>query len=541
MKPRGAIPLILMIVTFATFGRIVAHEFTGWDDAMTIFENPRIVSPSLRNVGHYWTHSEGGLYIPVTYTLWSAIAAVSQVNDGAEHVALNPWAFHAVSLILHSISVLVVLKILRLLIAQEFAAMFGALLFAVHPLQVETVGWTSGAKDLLGGLFSLVCIWQYVMYARMKSSTAFQPVQSDSKEMIHGLETRATPMVSVARRHLVLAAVGLVIAMLSKPSAVVAPLIAGVIDRILFRRAFDRVLASVLPLLALTIPIVLIARAVQTAPHVTDAPTWTRPLVALDALTFYIHKLIWPATLGIIYGRTPDAILKSGAIYYTWTVPVLSAALGFSLRKRWPTLLCAEAIFALALLPVLGLTPFMFQVHSTVADHYMYVAMLGPAMLLASAIRAQPSRWAQMAAVMLLTALAIRSAIQAGTWKNSVTLAAHAAQVCPTSATAQSNLGIALAADNRINDALPHLEAAVRLDAHNHNAHSALAQAYLQLGRPRDAFDEAQVAIHLVETEPLTPDERPDRSKRIRDLAVHELFREEQAKRRSEGAPSSQP
>src|SRR5690348_2176047 len=191
MKRRGVIPLILVVVTLATFGRIVTHEFTGWDDAMTIFENPRIVSPSLKNVIYYWTNPADGLYVPVTYTLWSAIASVSQVDDGAGHVTLNPWAFHAVSILLHVVTVLVVFQILRLLINHDIAAMFGALLFAVHPMQVETVAWTSGAKDLLGGLFSLVCIWQYVLFAR-KSSTGFQPVHSPPNEKMHGLKTRAT-------------------------------------------------------------------------------------------------------------------------------------------------------------------------------------------------------------------------------------------------------------------------------------------------------------------------------------------------------------
>ena len=508
MKPRRAIPFILAIVTFATFGRIVSHEFTGWDDPSTIFENPRILSPSLEHVAYYWTHPEGGLYIPVTYTFWSALAAISQVDDGAGHVALNPWAFHAASLILHAISVVVVFNILRLLIEHDIAALFGALVFAVHPLQVETVAWTSGTKDLLGGLFSLVCIWQYILFVRTRS-TGFQLQNTTASETTRGLEARDTLSARDARRHLLFAAVALIVAMLSKPSAVVAPLIAGAIDRILYRRSFDRVLASILPLLVLTIPIVIVARLAQTAPHVTDAPAWTRPLVALDALAFYVYKLIWPATLGIIYGRTPDAILQSGAIYYTWIVPAILAALAFSFRKRWPTLLCVNRSSRLALLPVLGLTPFMFQVHSTVADHYMYVAMLGVALLLADMLRAWPAKGLRILAAGLLLALAIRSMIQAGTWTNSVSLAKHAVDVCPTSATAQSNLGIALAADNRLNDALPHLEEAVRLDAHNHNAHAALAQAYLQLGRPREAFDQAQIAIYLIETEPLTPDERP--------------------------------
>ncbi|HTL30180.1 MAG TPA: tetratricopeptide repeat protein [Tepidisphaeraceae bacterium] len=532
MKRRGVISLVLVIVTVATFGRIVTHEFTGWDDAMTIFENQKIVSPSLENVGYYWSHSEGGLYIPVTYTLWSAIAAVSRVDDGTGHVALNPWAFHAISLLIHVFSVLVVFQILRLLIDHDIAAMIGALLFAVHPLQVETVAWTSGAKDLLGGLFSLVCIWQYVLFAR--SSTGFQPVHSASKKDMHGLKTRATSQ-KQAQRYLAFAAIALVIAMLAKPSAVTAPLIGGAIDLLLIRRSRDRVLLSVIPLLLLAIPFVIIARNVQTAPHVTNAPDWTRPLVALDALAFYVFKLIWPRALGIIYGRTPDAILKSGQIFYTWIAPVLLFAIGFAWRRKWPALLCSEAIAAFALLPVLGLTPFMFQVHSTTADHYMYVAMLGVALLAASIVARVPKPTTYAIAAVALLACAVRSTIQAGTWKDSITLATHAVEVNPASATAHSNLGIALAASGQIDKALPQLEAAVEMDAENHNARSALAQAYLELGRPEEALQQAIVAINLIQTHPLNPDERADRAIKIYRRARAQLLQKPGT------TPSSQP
>jgi hypothetical protein len=519
MKRRGVIPWILAIVTLATFGGIVTQEFTGWDDAMTIFENPRIVSPSFSNVVYYWTNPADGLYVPVTYTMWSAIASVSRVDDGAGHVTLNPWAFHAVSIAIHVLSVLVVFQILRLLIDHEMAAMFGALLFAVHPMQVETVAWTSGAKDLLGGLFSLVAIWQYLLFAK-RSSTGFQPVHSPPNEKMHGLNTRAT-------RHFTFAAISLVIAMLSKPSAVTIPLIAGAIDLLVLRRSRRRVYSTILPLLLLTIPFIIVGRIVQTTPHVTDAPQWTRPLVALDALAFYAYKLIWPATLGIIYGRTPDAILKNGQIYFTWIVPVALFAIAFAMRKRWPPLLAGESIFFFAVLPVLGLTPFMFQVHSTVADHYVYVAMLGTALVASGAVRAKPSRSVYGVASVVIVLLAARSIVQAGTWRDGVTLASHAVEVDPGSATAHSNLGVALAASNHLNEAIPQLEAAVNLDGNNRDARTRLAQAYLQVGRYQEAYHHAQVAIDLIQSSPSNTIERADRARLIRDLALRKLAEQE--------------
>jgi hypothetical protein len=98
----------------------------------------------------------------VTYTLWIALAAIARVRGADGSVALNPWVFHGASILIHALSVLLVFSILRRLRASDLAAFFGAALFAVHPLQVESVAWASGAKDLLGGMFSLLVIDQFM-------------------------------------------------------------------------------------------------------------------------------------------------------------------------------------------------------------------------------------------------------------------------------------------------------------------------------------------------------------------------------------------
>ena len=114
------------------------------------------------------------------------------------------------------------------------------------------------------------------------------------------------------------ATIFLVLALLAKPAAVVVPLMALIIDRVILQRSWRAIAQSLALWFALTIPIMLIARVVQPAVEVTPAPLWARPLVALDALAFYLVKLVLPVGLTINYGRTPQSILGSGAIYYTW-------------------------------------------------------------------------------------------------------------------------------------------------------------------------------------------------------------------------------
>src|SRR5690606_29216533 len=123
-------------------------------------------------------------------------------------VFYNSFIFHTVNVLLHISSVLVLFELLRRLTKHAGASAIGALLFALHPVQVEAVAWISGAKDLLYGLFALVALWQYVLYVQ--------------GAQVSGRET-ATRDRSVA--HYIAALAALLAALLSKPTAVVTPVL----------------------------------------------------------------------------------------------------------------------------------------------------------------------------------------------------------------------------------------------------------------------------------------------------------------------------
>src|SRR5437762_2742056 len=142
MRRSFAYPLLLAILTLLIFGRIATNDFTYWDDAGTIHHNPRLNPPTPPKVLWYWSHSELGLYIPLTYTVWGVLAAAARLDAPDEFdISLNPLLFHAASLIVHIGSVLLVFQILRKLIGRDGPSFFGALLFAIHPLQTESVAW----------------------------------------------------------------------------------------------------------------------------------------------------------------------------------------------------------------------------------------------------------------------------------------------------------------------------------------------------------------------------------------------------------------
>lgn len=395
--------------------------FVQMDDPVTIAQNPLFKDPGLSTVGHHWVSFARGLYAPVTYTVWTALAAFSRDLDPRE-TALYPWVFHGANVVIHVATALVVALLLRSLLGADrsrtfrsgYALTLGTLVFAIHPLQVESIAWASGTKDLLAGLFGLSAILLHVVGAR-----------ADRRRPI----LRAAALLCAA------------LAMLSKPSAMTIPGVALVLDWLVIRRPLRIVLRSLLPWFALSIACMAIAWVAQPAPRATPVPLWARPLLVGDSLTFYLWKLIAPWNLAVCYGRTPGELVARASFYVMWIAPTAMLTLLIIYRNREPLLLAALAVFIIAPSPMLGLFRFDYQYFSTVADHYLYVAMLGPALAAGWAVdRFQPRvGWKVTALVaMALSALTFR---QSRVWRDDFTLFSHSVDVAPRGVLALHNLG----------------------------------------------------------------------------------------------------
>lgn len=414
----------LVALVLFTFSPSIVGEFVRWDDRLTIHQNPRLNPPTWSNVGYYWTNwqrGEYGLYMPVTHTAWSALSYVDRLGQAdPAGVDLNPWLFHLASVTVHAAGAVVLFSLLFELLRQRWAAFAGAALWAVHPVQVESVAWASGLKDVLCGTLSLMTIWLYVRAA--------------------GGDSRSP---AGRRAAYLFCVIVYAMALLSKPSAVVVGPICFVIDVLLLRRPTKVAVLGVLPLLALAAPTALIARKVQFVEHVVPTPFWARPLIAGDALAFYFGKMLFPFHLAIDYGRSPTFVLSQALTRVIWIVPAGLALTIFLTRKR--ALWTAGLIFVLALTPVLGFFRFQFQLISVAADHYLYLALLGPALAASWALTRSTGRTIRFACVILISLLAIRSFAQAGIWRDDFSLFHHALMVNPRSFAAHNNLGVAYA------------------------------------------------------------------------------------------------
>ena len=479
-KVRSLLPLRILIVAavLLTFSPLFTAEFVRWDDPYTIHHNPRLNPPSVDHLAYYWRHAELGLYIPLTYTVWSGLAALAHVEPDASGIALNPWIFHTANILLHTLAGLAAFELLLRLLRNPPAACIGALVFSLHPVQVESVAWISGLKDILCGLLSLSAIWQYLI-----------AIESPDKR-------RRTIM-------LALATFTNLLALLAKPSAIVVGPICITLDVLLLRRSLQSALKSTAPMLLLAIPFAVIARLAQDVHNVVPTPPWFRPILACDALTFYLAKIALPLHLGIDYGLTPRYFQAHAMSYVLPLIPIL---IGLMLWKTRHRLAGAVAIiFLLALLPVLGLSTFQFQQFSAVTDHYLYLAMFADRARRRRAVRTAAKQAGHPHRIAHHRRLGAKSFAQSRTWHDDFTLFPHALAVNPQSSVACNNLATAYATRaNLMSDSAPDAAASQAHDRQTaialfHRAWTlnpsdpgpleSLAAAARQLGRRDQAAD----------------------------------------------------
>lgn len=454
-----------------------------------------------------------GLYTPLTYTLYALVAWAPALitANAAAGITPNPQLFHGLNLLLHLLGVLSVWRILRLLLNRtrqpetetpgrvdawplEWAACGGALLFAIHPIQVEPVAWVAGMKDLLFGLLSLVAVWYYLLYVDAKT----EPGRPSRPALHYGLATGA-----------------FVLALLAKPTAVVVPVIVWLLAVWGWRRSWPKQISGLLVWFIIAVAWGMLTRWVQPASNLDfEPPLWTRPLVAGDALLFYLYKLVLPIRFGPDYGRSPEYVLAHGWLFFTGLVPFAVAVWIWLKRERLSWLATAAGVFVVVLLPVLGLIPFEFQRYSTVADRYVYLAMLGPALALAWGLTWPKKKIAAIGCAIVLGLFVLRSVWQIPYWHNTATFFKQALQVHSDSFIAHHNLGFALAEQGQDAEAvshftkalrlkpefpkaLIHFSEALRLQPTSAKAHVNLAGVLLQEGKVQEAELHYTEAIRL--------------------------------------------
>ena len=360
-----------------------------------------------------------------------------------------------------------------------FAACGGALLFAVHPIQVEPVAWATGFKDLLSGLLSFAAVWLFLRYV----DAEMRPVA--------GRALRAKLYYAISTGMYALA-------LLAKPAAVVLPLIVWLLTAWGWHRSWREQIAGLWSWLIMALAWGLMTRWVQPeAVLAFEPPLWARPLIAGDAVLFYLYKLILPLQFGPDYGRSPQFVLGHSWVYITGLVPFVFGAWLFFRRKKLAWLSTSAGVFVAGALPVLGLISFGFQRYSTVADRYVYLAMLGPAIALAWIMTRLPKKMAAFGGVAVAGLLLVRSIWLIPYWHDTFTFFEHALQVNSNSYVSHNNLGMVLAEQGRDAQAMDHLNQALRIEPDSPVTHLNLANVLERQNKNEAAMQHYREALRV--------------------------------------------
>ncbi|MGO8673299.1 MAG: tetratricopeptide repeat protein [Capsulimonadaceae bacterium] len=559
-------PALLTALTVLVFAASCRYTFVGWDDPVNITSNPHINGTGPIDIRYFWTHTFTHTYRPLIFTYWGLVAAIAGMPSPVTDPALgtyqvDPHIFHAAGLVLHLVNAGLVYFILVRLVKMPWAAFAGAAVFAIHPLQVGSVVWITGANAALNGLFTLLTIGCWLRFAepcpeaegvksepvlrfahgspRVSSQLTRDPSRPDSSLSeaftTPGQDQEANTPYGPFTWYAA-ATVTFVLALLTYPMAVAIPLIVLALDRWFGRRPIRQALAALAPWFLLSIGWAAFTASVRDIAQVPiHSPIVLRPFVAGDALAFYLEKLVLPWALAPDYGRTPDYVTRTHYwAYATWLVPVAVGWVIWRVRKQQPGIALGAVVFGAALLPVLGLVTNAFQMYSTVSDRYMYVALFGVAIAVAAVFRAcvesapRPTVGVTSIVLVSLGALTICHAADYRDWQ---ALYRHTIDVNPRSAVSAYNIGVvdykmgnddeairwfrraiaarpdydeayndlgaALSAEGRFDDAIAAVTKAVAVSPHEARWRYSLGEVDIEAGRPADAVNQFTACLAL--------------------------------------------
>jgi Flp pilus assembly protein TadD len=440
-----------------------------WDDGLEVAQNPMV-----RSAGGWWqawVHPQGMDYFPLKgsfqwleWHLWGA----------------DPFGYHAASLALHIAASLLVWRLLLALGVP--AAYIGGLLFAVHPLAVESVAWISELKNTLSLPPLLLA--------------AAAAVRFDS---------------GGRRRDQVAALLWFIAALLCKTSVVMLPFLILLLAWWRRGRIGARDLAASAPFFFAAAALGFVTVWFQSTRAIglagTPQPLLERLAQAGWSIAEYVRLFAWPPAISPIY--PPGAAGLAALLPWLGLAAVLGALWAF--RSGWGRHgLLGAGWYLLNLAPVLGLVPMAYSRVSPRADHLVYLPMVGLAGLAAAGLGAACGRLSArtgggggarlalgVAAGLTLGALAMESHSLAGRYRDGKALWSFAVQRNPGSWLAHNNLGKELMQEGHAGAAERQFRAAIAIQSDSPEAHANLGNALEEQGRDAEARAEYEAALAI--------------------------------------------
>jgi len=479
--------IFLVISTLAVYWQVKDHEFINYDDNRYITGNGH-VQAGLTGESIVWafTTSYASNWHPVTW--------LSHMLD-YELYGDRPKGHLLTNVFLHITNTLLLFMVLFRLTGAIWQSAFVAVLFALHPLNVGSVAWTAERKNVLSTLFWLLTMGAYISYVNKPSIKKYGWV-----------------------------ALFLALGLMSKPMLVTLPFVLLLLDYWPLRRwnikntngsieqttnsaPLSRLILEKIPLFLLVIGSITTTLIVQKMGGAVKSfdvfPLKERFINAFVSYLSYLQKMVWPSNLSIFYPH-PEGALPVWKGVLCGMVLLGITILAVKWIKKAPYFALGWFWYLGTLVPVIGIVQVGAQ---AMADRYAYVPLIGIFIILAWGISGLLEKWdprkkaLPIAAGAVILVLMVGAWVQAGHWKNSITLFKHAISVTknqyPSFAVAYDNLGYALAKKGDIGEAITHYKTAIKINPNYANTYNNFGALLARQESLKEAITHYKTAIKI--------------------------------------------
>lgn len=456
----GAIAGVLLLV----YGKSLLNGFVTFDDDILVFNNHIVQSITGAHLVYIFTHFDPELYIPLTFLHYQ----IDWLIGGG-----SPFIFHSSNLLLHAANALLAACLFLLLTRRPWVAAFGALIFAVHPLNTEAVAWISARKDLLSTFFFLLSVLAYLFYAN-----------AGSKKMY------------------IASILAFALGLFAKVMIVTLPVALLLIDILQKRPLSKKMFTEKIPYLLLSVVFGIVALFGKQG-VIDHVSLQTYLLMAAKSTTLLLQHFFLPAGLSLLYPFTGSVSLLLPAFYIPLLLCILLFLVTLFFARKHTAILFGASFFVLTLIPTFTNISKDGDLYIT-SDRYAYLPMLGlllmigmglDAVIKKTAQRSYAQTWSILLAVLLLLLGSI-SYQRSLVWQNTYTLFADAILKAPNSSLAHNKVGSQLLDEGRIDEAEKEFRTSIALKE-NARAHYNLGLVYLQRNDMQNALQENIRAIDL--------------------------------------------
>lgn len=454
----------LLLITFFLYSQTAVFDFINLDDPDFITENAH-VNTGLTAENIRWALTTGYInWQPLVYL--SHMAVVSAFG-------MDPAAHHLANAVLHALNAVLVFVFFRRMNLSLWPSAVAAVLFAVHPLRVESVAWVTERKDVLSAFFWLLTMLAYLRYAEAPKD-----------------RTRYLLVVGC-----------FLLGLMAKPILVTLPVVLLILDYWPLRR-LDA--GNARALIIEKLPLALLAGVVAVSTILTqqsagamatlqDLSLGMRLANVVRSYAIYIWKTAWPADLAVIY-PFPDRFSPAEIIGAAAVLAAISYG-AWRCRQTSPMWLAAWVWYLVVLAPTIGFIQVGPQPY---ADRYTYLPSILPLAALALAAEARiGARMLRLAGAGLAFVLFVVSWPQIGVWRNDLTLYRHSISAAPGAMLVYLNLGVALEKLGKFNEAIVHYQEAQKFNENEPAPYLNTGLALMQSGRAPQAIAPLRRAVAL--------------------------------------------